>query len=105
MPPTPKARLSLLAPRWKPQSFWQRLIACSLPSGFPLKSMRASKAYSWPPMHLDRGKAHLAALEKELADIESAFFLFRWINADLIASLRVRINHARELIDFFDHTR
>ena len=56
-------------------------------------------------MQLDRGKAQLSALEKELADIESAFFLFRWINADLIASLRVRIRHARELIDFFDHTR
>lgn len=67
--------------------------------------MRASKGYSCLPMQLDRGKAQLAALEKELADIESAFFLFRWINADLIASLRVRIRHARELIDFFDHTR
>lgn len=67
--------------------------------------MLGSKGCSCRPMQLDRGKAQLSALEKELADIESAFFLFRWINADLIASLRVRIRHARELIDFFDHTR
>lgn len=52
-----------------------------------------------------RAVERLASLERELAALEGAFFLFRWVNADLIESLRHRVTAARGFLDGINHAR